>query len=81
MAQPSHAELDLRQTAIDEYFASRHKAAVVGGEEQGCGSRFFRVAHTFKWCLAGKTGKKRFLHSRFRQPIEKAWRRVRQSLA
>jgi hypothetical protein len=30
---PSHTESDLRQTAIDEYFASCHKAAVIGGEE------------------------------------------------
>src|SRR5260221_14650048 len=74
-AAPSRTESDLRQTAIDEYFASCHKAAVIGGEEQGCGSRFVRVAHTFKWCLAGKIGKKRFLHSRFRQSIEKTWRR------
>src|SRR5260370_27512453 len=66
---------DLGQTAIDEYFASCHKAAVIGGEEQGHGSRFVRVAHTFKWCLTRKTGKKSFLHSRFRQPIEKTWRR------
>ena len=68
-------ELDLRQTAIDEYFASCHKAAVIGGEEQGHGSGFVWVAHTFKRCLTGKTGQKSFLHSRSRQPIEKAWRR------
>src|ERR1700737_5086359 len=73
MAHPSHTESDLRQTAIDEYFASGHKAAVIGGEEQGHGSRFVRVAQTFKWCLTGKTGKKSFLHSRLRQSIEKTW--------
>src|SRR5260370_10012787 len=64
---------DLGQTAIDEYFDSCHKVAVIGGEEQGHGSRFVRVAHTFKWCLTGKTGKKSFLHSRLRQSIEKTW--------
>jgi len=73
-AAPSHTKSDLRQTAIDEYFASRHKAAVIGGEEQGHGSRFVRVAHTFKWCLTGKTSKKSLLHSRLRQSIEKTWR-------
>src|SRR5258707_5591478 len=70
-----HTESDLRHTAIDEYFASCHKAALIGSEEQGHGSRFVWVAHTFKWCLTGKTGKKSFLHSRLRQPIEKTWRR------
>src|ERR1700688_4245256 len=75
MARPSHTESDLRQTAIDEYFASCHKAAVIGGEEQGHSSRFVRVAYAFKWCLTGKTGKKSFLHSRLRQCIEKTWRR------
>ncbi len=44
-------ESDLRQTAINEYFASGHKAAVIGGEEQGNAGRFVRIAHTFKWCL------------------------------
>src|SRR5258708_36941017 len=53
----------------------RSKAALIGSEEQGHGSRFVWVAHTFKSCLAGKTGKKSFLHSRLRQPIEKTWRR------
>ena len=47
MAQPSHTESDLRQTAIDEYFASCHKAAVIGGEEQGHSSGFVRVAYAF----------------------------------
>ena len=75
MAQPAHTESDLRQTAIDEYFASCHKAAVIGGEEQGHSSRFVRIAYAFKWCLTGKTGKKSFLHSRLRQSIEKTWRR------
>jgi hypothetical protein len=65
---PSHTESDLRQAAIDEYFASCHKAAVIGGEEQAHGSCFVWVAHTFKWCMTGKTGKKSFLHSRLRQP-------------
>src|ERR1700688_2797499 len=74
MARPSHTESDLRQTAIDEYFASCHKAAVIGGEEQGHSSRFVRVAYAFQWCLTGKTGKKSFLHSRPRQSIEKTWR-------
>jgi hypothetical protein len=37
---------DLRQTAIDEYFASCHEAAVIGSEEQGCGSRFVRIANS-----------------------------------
>src|SRR5258708_3742616 len=54
-AAPSHPESDLRQTAIDEYFAPGHKAAVIGREEQGHGSRFVRVADTSKWCLTGKT--------------------------
>jgi hypothetical protein len=67
-------ELDLRQTAIDEYFASCHKAAVIGGQEQGHRSRLVRVADTFKRCLIGKTGEKRFLHPRPRQSIEKPWR-------
>src|SRR5260370_17938555 len=66
---------DLGQTAIDEYFASCHKAAVIGGEEQGHGSRFVWVAHTFKWCLTDKTGKQSFLHSRLCQHIQKTWRR------
>src|SRR5580704_16425090 len=74
---PSHTESDLRQTAIDEYFASCYKGAVIGGEEQGHSSRFVRVAYAFKWRLTGKTGKKSFLHPRLRQPIEKAWRRCR----
>jgi hypothetical protein len=47
MAQPSHTESDLRHTAIDEDFASCHKAAVIGGEEQGHSSRFVRVAYAF----------------------------------
>src|ERR1700730_3746770 len=75
MARPSPTESDLRQTAIDEHFASCHKAAVIGGEEQGHSSRFVRVAQPFKWCLTGKTGKKSFWHSRLRQSIEKTWRR------
>ena len=66
--RPSHTESDLRQTAIDEYFASCHKTAVIRSEEQSHGSRFVRVAYTFKWCLTGKTGKKSFLHSSLRQP-------------
>src|ERR1700693_4858663 len=75
MARTSHTESDLRQTTIDEHFASCHKAAVIGGEEQGHSSRFVRVAYAFKWCLTGKAGKKSFLHSRLRQSIEKTWRR------
>src|ERR1700680_1623643 len=75
MARPSHTESDLRQTAIGKHFASCHKAAVIGGEEQGHSSRFVRVAYAFKWCLTGKAGKKSFLHSRLRQSIEKTWRR------
>src|SRR3984893_2007638 len=75
MARTSHTESDLRQTTIDEHFASCRKAAVIGGQEQGHRSRFVRVSDTFKWCLAGKTGKKSFLHSRLRQSIEKTWRR------
>ena len=72
-----HAESHLRQTAIDEYFASCHKAAVIRGEEQGHCSRFVRIAHTFERRLTGQTGKKSFLHSRLRQSIEKTWRRCR----
>lgn len=68
-------ESDLRQTAVDEYFASGHKAAFIGGQEQGHRRRFVRVANTLKWCLTGKTGQKSFLHPRSRQSIEQPWRR------
>ena len=66
MAQPLSQPSDLRQTAIDEHFASCHEAAVIGSEEQGHGSRFVGVAHAFQWRLTGQSGKKRFLHSRLR---------------
>jgi hypothetical protein len=40
MPSPYLTESDLRQTAIDEYFASCHKAAVIGGEEPRPRRRF-----------------------------------------
>jgi hypothetical protein len=62
-SSPSYTESDLRKTAIDEYFASCHKAAVIGGEEQGHGGGFIRVPHTTEWSLIGETSKECLLHS------------------
>jgi hypothetical protein len=55
---------NLRQTAIHEHFTSCHKTAVIGGEEQGHGGGFIRVAHTTEWRLIGETSKECLLHSR-----------------
>ncbi len=67
----------LRQTAIDEYFTSCHEAAVIGREKQGHAGRFVWVAHTFKWCLTGKTGKSARVQPSLQ---ERHWCRVRERL-